>query len=274
MAGGIVSDFAVVLQNVNFSYDGVPVLEDVSMNVRYGDFLAVLGPNGGGKSTLIKILLGLLKPQKGTVSVLGMDAGQAGGRIGYMPQYTHVSNAVPITVEDAVVMGLVRGGLGGVAGLRTGRDARRKAETALKRVDMLAYRDRRISGLSGGQKQRVFIARALVSDPELLLLDEPTASVDQQHRATLFNLLRELNRDMTIIMVSHDISTVATSVKSVACVNRSLHFHDAPAITDDMFQKTYGGVENSCPVELITHGDIPHRVLEHHHLSDMKDEEE
>ncbi|WP_250645508.1 metal ABC transporter ATP-binding protein [Salidesulfovibrio onnuriiensis] len=268
------SEFAVSLRNVSFAYEGAPVLEDVSMDVRHGDFMAILGPNGGGKSTLLKILLGLLAPQKGSVSVLGLAPGQAGGRIGYMPQYTHVSSSFPITVEQAVVMGLVKGGLAGVAGLRTGRAPAKKAETALDRVGMLAHRERRVSGLSGGQKQRVFIARALVSDPELLLLDEPTASVDQHHRNTLFSLLKELNDDMTIIMVSHDISTVATSVKSVACVNHSLHFHDAPVITGDMFKMAYGGDENSCPVELVTHGDIPHRVLEHHHLSDVKDEEE
>lgn len=268
------SDKAIELKDVSFSYDNVSVLDNVSMTVKYGDFLAILGPNGGGKSTLLKLMLGLIKPASGRVSVLGLPPGQAGGRIGYMPQYTHVSNSFPITVFDVVAMGLVQGGLGGVTGLRAGREAMKRAETALARVDMIGHINRKISGLSGGQKQRVFIARALASDPELLLLDEPTASVDQHHRSTLFHLLKELNRDMTIVMVSHDISTVASSVKSVACVNRSLHFHDAPTITGDMFQMAYGGDENSCPVELVTHGDIPHRVLEHHHLSEVKNEDE
>lgn len=275
MDGGPVSDCIVSLRNVNFSYGSVPVLEDVNLCVQPGDFLAVLGPNGGGKSTLLKILLGLLKPDSGNVSVLDLEPGRAGGRIGYMPQYTHVSGAFPITVLDTVLMGLVRSGLGGVAGLRPKRDDVKRAETALERVGMMAVRDRKTSGLSGGQKQRVFIARALVANPELLLLDEPTASVDQHHRGTLFTLLKELNRDMTIIMVSHDISTVATSVKSVACVNRTLHFHDAPTITGDQFRMVYGGEEGSCcPVELVTHGDIPHRVLEHHHTHDSKGEDE
>ena len=140
-----------------------------------------------------------------------------------------------------------------------------KARKALERVDMLEYADRGLAGLSGGQKQRVFIARALVDDPELLLLDEPTASVDSSSRNALFTLLTELNADMTIIMVSHDISALAKGVKSVACVNRKVHFHAAPVITEDMYQLSYGTPgDATCPVELVTHGHVPHRVLGPH----------
>ncbi|WP_170283782.1 metal ABC transporter ATP-binding protein [Pseudodesulfovibrio senegalensis] len=264
----MVADHVVSLQDVTFAYNGTPVLEHVNLEIERGDFVAVLGPNGGGKSTLIKLLLGLISPQQGTVHVLGCSPGECGDRIGYMPQYTNVSGSFPITVLDVVSMGVVRSGFAGVAGLRPGRDAMRKALGALERVGLETSAGRCIAELSGGQRQRVFIARAIVSDPDLLLLDEPTASVDQENRVSLFGLLRELNRNMTIIMVSHDISTIAKSVKSVACVNRTLHFHNAPLITGEMFKMAYGEEGGCCPVELVAHGDIPHRVLEHHHTED------
>jgi len=255
----------IELKDVSLALGGAPVLEHVSLTVGHGDFLAVLGPNGGGKSTLLKVMLGLTRPDSGTVRVLGAPAGEAGGRIGYLPQFTHVSASFPITVLDAVRMGLVRPGLAGVAGMGRGAHEVELADRALGRVNMAEHRNRKLAGLSGGQMQRVFIARALVGDPELLLLDEPTASVDSASRNSLFHLLAELNREMTVVMVSHDLSSLASGVKSVACVNRTLHFHDAPEITGDMFKMSYGGEgEACCPVELITHGDVPHRVLLNH----------
>ena len=261
-----VTEPVVEIREVNLALEGVPVLENVSLTVERGDFLAVLGPNGGGKSTLLKVMLGLLKPDSGTVRVLGGEPGSTGGRIGYLPQYTYVSGSFPITVLDAVRMGMVRPGLSGVAGRPNAKREIEHAAKALERVNMLDQKDRGLSGLSGGQKQRVFIARALVDDPELLLLDEPTASVDSASRNSLFRLLTELNEDVTIVMVSHDVSSLVSGVKSVACVNRNLHFHKAPEITGDMFRRSYGGGddETCCPVELITHGDVPHRVLARH----------
>jgi zinc transport system ATP-binding protein len=251
---------------MTLSFGGVPVLENVNLDVERGDFLAVLGPNGGGKSTLLKVMLGLLRPDSGTVRVLGAAPGEAGGRIGYLPQHTHVSGSFPITVLDAVRMGTVSPGLGRIAGFGSGRDEAGRARRALERVGMSEHAHRALADLSGGQKQRVFIARAVVDDPELLLLDEPTASVDSASRNSLFRLLSELNGDMTVVMVSHDISSLASGVKSVACVNRSLHFHHAPELTGEMFKMGYGGEgELCCPVELVTHGDVPHRVLGRHH---------
>jgi len=262
-----VSETVIEFREVNFSRGGVAILEDVDLSIEAGDYLAVLGPNGGGKSTLLKLMLGLIRPDSGSVRILGEEPGAAGGRIGYLPQHTHVAQSFPISALDAVCMGMVKPGFGGIAGLSCSAKEQDRARTALERVDMLPYANRGLAGLSGGQKQRVFIARALVADPELLLLDEPTASVDSASRNALFNLLTELNADMTIVMVSHDISALAKGVKSVACVNRKVHFHAAPAITGDMYQAAYGTPgTGSCPVELVTHGQVPHRVLGAHDL--------
>ncbi|MDY0307344.1 MAG: metal ABC transporter ATP-binding protein [Desulfovibrio aminophilus] len=254
-AEGEVDVTAIELRGISFSYDGSPVLENVDLSVPEGDFLVLLGPNGGGKSTLLKLVLGLLAPASGSISVLGLPPGQAGARIGYLPQYTQISRAFPITVLDAVTLGLVRPGLNGVRGLLPRREDRRKALLALERVGLTDQAGRQISALSGGQKQRALIARALVDQPSLLLLDEPTASVDPRARDDLFRLLLQLNRDMTIVMVSHDVSVLTRGVKSVACVNRALHSHAAPALTPEMLRMTYGGDEAAgCPVDLVTHG--------------------
>jgi zinc transport system ATP-binding protein len=263
-----VAEPVVDIQGLNYSPGGLPVLQDVDLRIARGDYLAVLGPNGGGKSTLLKLMLGLVRPDSGVIRVLGQRPGEAGGRIGYLPQHTVVANSFPITVLEAVCMGTVKPGFRGMSGRHSKRD-HEKARQALKKVDMLDYQGRRLARLSGGQKQRVFIARALVDSPELLLLDEPTASVDSASRMALFTLLNELNKEMTVIMVSHDISSLASGVKSVACVNRKLHFHRAPEVTDDMFTMAYGGAgDQCCPVELVTHGHVPHRVLAPHEQAD------
>ncbi|WP_243547285.1 metal ABC transporter ATP-binding protein [Pseudodesulfovibrio tunisiensis] len=259
------SDTIIAMRDVCFAYNGPRVLDNVTLTVRRGDFMAMLGPNGGGKSTLLKLMLGLIRPDSGSVRILDRAPGDAGGSIGYLPQHTHVSKAFPISVMDAVRLGMIRPGLGGIMGLGSPKRDSGKAREALERVGLAGFETRRLADLSGGQQQRVFIARALVSRPELLLLDEPTASVDPASRNELFTLLGELNNDMTIVMVSHDISALATCVKSVACVNRSVHFHERPEITGDMFRMAYGARDGlSCPVELIAHGTVPHRVLEEH----------
>ncbi len=257
-------DKAIIeFENVDFSYNGSPVLTGVSFKVSAGEYLAVMGPNGGGKSTLLKLMLGIVRPERGRITVLGGPPGATGGRIGYLPQASGFSGAFPITVLEAVKLGMVKPGFVGISGFSGGRAQEEKARAMLKRVGMEGFEQRPLPNLSGGQRQRVFIARALVSDPELLLLDEPTAGVDAPSQIMLFELLAELNKRITIVMVSHDISAVARGVKSIACVNRSLHFHAAPEMTEEMFRSSFG-YDEACPVELVTHGNIPHRVLEHH----------
>ena len=252
----------IEIRNLWFSYNGASVLSNVNLTVHRGNFLALIGPNGGGKTTLLKIMLGLLKPQwapegtLGIVRIFGEPPHRVSHRIGYAPQNVQINTSFPISVEDIVLMGTL--GPGGTGWARYSKESRRKAEKALKEMDMWEKRKKRIGELSGGQRQRVFVARALVSDPELLFLDEPTAGVDPQGQSDLYDLLKELNKEATVIVVSHDMNIISSHVKSVACVNRTLFYHDAAEITGEMLDMSY-----LCPVELVAHG-LPHRVLKEH----------
>ncbi len=238
-----------------FSFNGNPVLEDVNLTIHPRDFLAVIGPNGGGKTTLLKLILGLLEPDRGTVRVFGHSPREAAGSIGYVPQEIDINKGFPISVRDVVLMGRMRGGGGW---RRFSRSDKIAARQALERVEMWEYRKRRIGELSGGQRQRVFMARALVGEPKILFLDEPTASVDQKGQTDFYALLKELNENVTVVVVSHDLMVLSSYIKSVACVSQQVFFHDAPEITKDMLEMAY-----HCPVELIAHG-VPHRVLPKH----------
>jgi zinc transport system ATP-binding protein len=251
----VVSLPVVEIRDLWFSFNGVPVIKEADLSVRQKDFLALLGPNGGGKTTLLKLILGLLKPNRGTVRVFGKTPSQVVQRMGYMPQNVSFNRDFPITVLDVVLMGRLRHSRNWSGYTRNDRVA---AQRALERVGMWEYRKRRVGELSGGQRQRAFIARALVTDSELLLLDEPTASVDTKGQTDLYALLKILNETVTIIVVSHDLSVVSSYVKCVACINQRVFYHDAAEITEDMLEMAY-----HCPVELIAHG-LPHRVLRTH----------
>jgi len=252
----------VEINNVDFSYNGDTVLEDINLDVRQGDFIAMIGPNGGGKTTLLKLVLGLLKPDAGTIRVNGDSPRKASSCIGYVPQDVHINSRFPITALDVVLMGKLDPKKRWARKTATNR---REALNTLKQLEMDAYAEKKIGELSGGQRQRVFIARALVTRPKLLLLDEPTASIDTRGQADFFKLLKKLNREVTIVVVSHDLLVVSRYIQSVACVNRRLHYHDQAEITGDMLETMYPcTVEETCPVELIAHGHLPHRVLRHH----------
>ena len=245
----------IEVRDLWFSFNGQPVLKDVNLSVHPRDFLAIIGPNGGGKTTLLKLMLGLLEPDQGIISILGQPPKEAARRIGYVPQDIGVNKSFPISVLHVVLMGRMRGGGGW---WRFSKADRTVAQKALERMEMWEYRTQRMEELSGGQRQRVFVARALVAEPEILFLDEPTASVDTKGQTDFYDFLKEINENVTIVVVSHDLSVVSSYVKSVACVNQQLIFHDAPEITGEMLEMAY-----HCPVDLIAHG-LPHRVLRTH----------
>jgi zinc transport system ATP-binding protein len=249
------TEYAVQVEHVWFSYQGSEVLRDVSLSLKKGDFLGLIGPNGGGKTTFVKLLLGILKPDRGRILILGGQPHSERQRIGYVPQNTDFSTRFPITVMDVALMGRLRGSR---MGRRYSRDDHERVRIALDKVGMWEYRNRPIGHLSGGQRQRVFVARALVTDPEILFLDEPTASVDPDFQVDLYSLLKELNSNVTIVVITHDVGVVSSYMKSIACVNRHLIFHEGGQITKEMVDMAY-----QCPVDLIAHG-LPHRVLPTH----------
>ncbi len=251
----------VQIQNVWFAYNSKTVLQDVSLDIHSGDFIAMIGPNGGGKTTLLKLMLGLLKPDQGSIKILGGSSDKASHHIGYVPQDVHINRSFPITAIEVVLMGKLRPDKRW--GLSSAQD-RREALGALERMEIADCANIKIDALSGGQRQRVFIARALVAQPKILLLDEPTASIDARGQAEFYRLLKELNKDITILVVSHDLVAISTHVKSVACVNKRLHYHNQAEITGEMLEEMYPCIEEEvCPVELVAHG-LPHRVLKHH----------
>ena len=247
-------DPVITAREVFFSYDGVPVIENASFSVADREFLAIIGPNGSGKSTLVKLMLGLLKPDSGQIRIFGKSPRKISHCFGYVPQDVAINRSFPISVIDVVLMGRLRH-----RGSSRIRDRDREAAAAsLEQMGMAGYENRKIDDLSGGQRERVFIARALTTDPDILILDEPTASVDTGGQAELYSLLQELNRTKTIIIVSHDLMVMSSSVTAVACVNRQVYYHDQGEITQDMLDMGY-----QCPVELIAHGQ-PHRILKTH----------
>lgn len=246
----------VKMEDVWVSYGLVPVLEAVSLTIGPGDFLGLIGPNGGGKTTLLKVMMGLVKPNRGKVIVLGKSPEQSRGEVGYVPQKPLFDPTFPISAWEVVLMGrFARAGLV----RRYSSEDKALAREALETVGMAEYRDRQIGQLSGGQQQRVFIARALATHPKLLLLDEPMESIDPATQAEFYELLQGLTARISIVMVSHNISAVSVYVKQIGCLNRQLFYHGTKEISPEVLQQTY-----KCPIELIAHGEVPHRILKEH----------
>ena len=241
----------IELEHVCFTYNHVSVLEDVDLVVHEKDFLSIVGPNAGGKTTILKLILGLIRPTKGVVRVFGNSPVKARPRIGYMPQHTSLDSMFPVSVLDVVLMGRI--GTGSRFGFYRESD-KKAAEEALKRVELYDVRHRPFSDLSGGQSQRVLIARAIVSGPDLLLLDEPTSNVDIAVETQLYDLLDQLNKSMTIVLVTHDLGFVSSYVNKVACVNRKVVSHPTCSITGEMINEIYGR-----EVQLIRHDHVSHK---------------
>jgi zinc transport system ATP-binding protein len=245
----------VELKNVYVGYGDDPVLKNVTLDVCDNDFIGVIGPNGGGKTTLIKTILGIIKPYYGTVNNYLAKTSERKYRIGYLPQYQMIDKQFPISVLEVVLSGLMRKGK-----LFTGysRSEKRRAAELLNRMGVAHLETKTIGELSGGELQRVLLCRAIISKPRLLLLDEPNTFVDNQFEGELYQMLNELNKEMAIMLVTHDLGTISSYVKTIACVNRELHYHKSNVIT----QKQLSAY--NCPIQLITHGDVPHTVLGEH----------
>ena len=230
-------DIVIAINDVSFRYGREAVLDGVSLAVRRYDFSSIVGPNGSGKTTLLKLLLGLLSPATGTISVFGKSPEKARSHIGYMPQYIFLDMKYPVTVADVVMMGSLKGNLG----IRFSKKDREIAFRALEEVRLQDLSGRSFNELSGGQRQRVLIARALACEPDILLLDEPTSNMDPEVEEALFTILSDLNKRMTILLVTHDLGFVSQVVKSVICVNRKVVVHPTTEIKGSMINEIYGG---------------------------------
>ncbi|WP_222912817.1 metal ABC transporter ATP-binding protein [Natrinema sp. SYSU A 869] len=232
----------VSIDDVTFRYGDRPVLEDVSIDVDPGAFLGLVGPNGSGKSTLLELVLGLKRPDAGSVTLFGDRAHEFdnGERIGYVAQdATETARTMPMTVREVVAMGRYPHRLVG----RFSRADHRAIDEAIARVGITDLASRRIGRLSGGQRQRVFIARALASEADLLILDEPTVGVDAESREAFYTLLGDLNASgLTIVLIEHDIGVVTTHATEIACLNRRLYFDGDPAdfVATDALSQAYG----------------------------------
>ena len=317
----------IEIKGLSASYGSRTVLHDVDLQVFPRDFLGIIGPNGGGKTTLIKCILGLLRPTAGTIclrttripspqtvhslgtsaptttpaeptasvssplkstpssptlpsgpshghtsthSLLGAPGGSMANQpdiptapassitMGYLPQYTTIDRKFPITVEEVILSGL---SCQKPLSSRFSPIHREKAKAMVARMGLEGLDKRPIGALSGGQLQRALLGRAVISDPEVLILDEPSTYIDQRFEARLYQLLAEINRDCAIILVSHDIGTTLQQVKSVACVNETLDYHPSTeCVTGEWLERHF-----NCPIELLGHGALPHRILGHHH---------
>ncbi len=245
----------VSLRNVSVAYDGCKALEDVSLDVYDDDFVGIIGPNGGGKSTLVKSIVGAV-PHTGEI-VLAPELFAHGQRlIGYMPQQSDFDRKFPISVVELVMSGLqAQKGFSH----RYTRADRAKALDLLEMAGIAAIADRQIGEISGGQMQRALLCRAIILSPRLLILDEPANFVDNRFENELYTLLKQLNERMAIVMVSHDVGTITSVVKSIVCVNRTVHRHDSNVITQEQLDNYH------CPIQIVSHGAVAHTVLAHHH---------
>lgn len=243
------------IKDVAAGYGNEIVLRDINLTINDHDFIGIIGPNGGGKTTLLKVILGLIKPYRGKVTFFDGKTGRSENIIGYLPQINQIDLRFPISVREVVLSGLMS--KEGVFSRYSGKQ-KRHAEDILNQLGIYDLRDKAIGELSGGQLQRVYLCRAIISSPRLLMLDEPNTFVDTRFETDFYEILKDLNTKMAIIVVSHDVGTISWYVKTIACVNKNLHYHPTNIITQEQL------TSYNCPIQIITHGDVPHTVLEIH----------
>lgn len=244
----------VSLHDVSVLYEGYEALQHVDLEIGDRDFLGIIGPNGGGKTSLVKAILGTV-PCTGEIRLAPELVRGKERLIGYMPQLSEFDRAFPISVLEVVLSGLQ-----GRRGFRSRytKEDRRKALDLLREAGIEAVAGSPIGEVSGGQMQRALLCRAIISDPKLLILDEPTNFVDNRFEKELYDTLRRLNDRMAIVVVSHDIGTITSVVKEIVCVNRRVHRHRSNVLTEEQLRNY------DCPIQVLSHGHIPHTVLEHH----------
>lgn len=246
----------IELQDITAAYGNKTVLRDVSLSVYENDFLGIIGPNGGGKTTLLKTILGLLSPASGSIRFFREGKAVSSLKIGYLPQLNNIDKKFPISVWEVVASGLAAE----KPLFRSfGSKQKERVEEVLGQMGLEELSGRAIGELSGGQLQRVLLGRSIVSRPKVLILDEPNSYVDKRFESRFYQLLEEINKESAIILVSHDIGTVLAMVKNIACVNETLHYHSGANVSEEWLGEKY-----ACPIEIIGHGDLPHRVLKKH----------
>ena len=238
----------IEIADLAFSYGDHAALSEVNVRIQRGDFIAVIGPNGGGKTTLMRLILGLLKPQQGHITVFGAAPGSNPARIGYVPQHSNTTQGFPASAEQVVLMGLAQGARRGFRFTAAEREA---GAHAMRRAGVLELRHRRLNELSGGQRQRILIARALITEPELLILDEPLSNIDPYGRQCILETLTGLSSETTVVMVSHDLGITANAVTDIIAVNRYALSAGGTQLTPAMLSLMYGTHEAGCPVHAL-----------------------
>lgn len=244
----------IQLTHINAGYGKKIVLNNVNLTITERDFLGIIGPNGGGKTTLAKTLLGMLKPMSGQVTYFLNSTPVPTLRIGYLPQYNKIDKHFPISIYETVLSGLPKK----LWKKYTDAD-HHKVINILRQMELYELRKQQIGKVSGGQLQRALLARAIVSHPKAVVLDEPDTYIDRQFNIRLYQLLNEINRRSAIIIISHDIGSVLRNVRSIACVNGTLHYHPDTELPEGWLDHHYG-----CPIDIVGHGPFPHRVLKTH----------
>lgn len=246
----------IKIENLSAGYDRKTVLHDINLEISEKDFLGIIGPNGGGKTTLMKVILGLLKPSEGKITFYdnGMPVEQL--EIGYLPQYNSIDKKFPISIYEVILSGLNR-----QKSLfsRFTKEHHERVKETISMMGLEGMENKPIGQLSGGQMQRALLGRAIVSNPKAIILDEPNTYIDKRFEARLYSLLEDINKQRAVILVSHDIGSVLQTVKSIACVNGTLDYHPQSEVSAEWIEEKL-----QCPIELLGHGELPHRVLKKH----------